>query len=125
MSLRFGAHLKNPWKACWRTALLEGVLRWQAIRRRSRNRGSAVGRLLLGRFALLECGLIGLLQPLLLLFAIVRIDATGGVAAARLRLRLERLPDHRRQGIVVRREDAVHRLAGGPVDSNPADSGRC
>src|SRR6476661_3656239 len=108
MSLRFGAHVKNPWKACSRTALLEGVLRWQAIRRRSRNRGSAVGRLLLRCFALLERRLIGLLQALLLLFPIVRIDTRRCVAAARFGLRLERFPDNRRQWIVVRREQAVN-----------------
>ena len=46
------------------------------------------------------------------------------IGAARLGLRLERLPDHRRLGVLAHRESPEHFLAGRAVDPHPADARR-
>src|SRR4051812_35085090 len=98
-----------------KTALLEAVLDWQGVRR---------GGLPIALFPLLLKLLDPRLQLLALLVQIVRIAGRAAIASARLGLRLERFPDHRRLGIVGHRENAEHLLARSTVDPHPADAGR-
>src|SRR6185503_18201622 len=133
MGLRLGAHGQAFFKRLLLPALLERVDGLQAGRRlgtrlpwlgrrsgRCRRLGS--GRLLLLLFLLLLDRLLGGDQRLLLPLFVVGIAHGRVIATLLLGLRLERLPDHWRLRVFLRRELAEHRLAARAVDPYPADS---